>query len=67
MALRPVPWLVADGYVANYQEVLNQLPLILVTSTWVKDIYVRDGIAEDRIEVLPVGMRHGCVLSAAAR
>jgi alpha-maltose-1-phosphate synthase len=29
---RPVPWLVADGYIANYVDVLNSLPLILVTS-----------------------------------
>jgi hypothetical protein len=41
--IQGVPWLVADGYVANYQEVLNSLPLVLVTSHWVKDIYVRDG------------------------
>lgn len=51
----PVPWLVADGYIANYQEVLNELPLILVTSHWVKEMYVRDGIKADNIEVLPVG------------
>ena len=50
-----VPWLVADGYIANYQEVLNALPLILVTSNWVKEMYVRDGINGDKIEVLPVG------------
>jgi glycosyltransferase involved in cell wall biosynthesis len=50
-----VPWFVADGYVANYQEVLNDLPLMLVTSTWVKETYVRDGIRPDNIEVLPVG------------
>ena len=50
-----VPWLVADGYIANYQEVLNELPLILVTSNWVKEMYVRDGIHADTIEVLPVG------------
>jgi alpha-maltose-1-phosphate synthase len=52
---RPVPWLVADGYIAKYQEVLNDLPLILVTSNWVKEMYVRDGIRGDNIEVLPVG------------
>lgn len=50
-----VPWLVADGYIANYQDVLNELPLILVTSNWVKEMYVRDGISGNRIEVLPVG------------
>ncbi len=53
--IQAVPWLVADGYVANYQEVLNGLPLILVTSNWVKSTYVRDGLNEDNIEVLPVG------------
>lgn len=52
---QPVPWLVADGYIANYQDVLNTLPLILVTSNWVKEMYVRDGINGDKIEVLPVG------------
>ncbi|WP_286761669.1 glycosyltransferase family 4 protein [Salegentibacter sp. UBA1130] len=51
----PVPWLVADGYIANYQNVLNKLPLILVTSNWVKEMYVRDGINPENIEVLPVG------------
>ncbi|MCC5931330.1 MAG: glycosyltransferase family 4 protein [Cyclobacteriaceae bacterium] len=53
--VRAVPWLVADGYIANYQEVLNALPLILVTSNWVKEMYVRDGVSGDNIEVLPVG------------
>jgi starch synthase len=53
--VQPVPWLVADGYIANYQDVLNALPLILVTSNWVKEMYVRDGISGDNIEVLPVG------------
>jgi glycosyltransferase involved in cell wall biosynthesis len=53
--VQPVPWLVADGYIANYQEILNELPLILVTSNWVKEMYVRDGINADNIEVLPVG------------
>jgi len=51
----PVPWLVADGYMANYLEVLNALPLILVTSNWVKKVYVRDGLDAAKIEVLPVG------------
>ncbi len=53
--LRPVPWLVADGYLAEYQEVLNNLPLIFVTSRWVRSVYTRDGLAGGNIEVLPVG------------
>jgi len=54
--VRTVPWLVADGYVTNYLEVLNALPLILTTSQWVKDVYVRDGLSGENIEVLPVGV-----------
>jgi glycosyltransferase involved in cell wall biosynthesis len=53
--VQPVPWLVADGYIANYDEVLNALPLILVTSNWVKKVYTRDGLKADVMEVLPVG------------
>lgn len=53
--VKAVPWLVADGYIANYHEVLNALPLILVTSNWVKETYIRDGINPEHIEVLPVG------------
>jgi glycosyltransferase involved in cell wall biosynthesis len=53
--MQPLPWLVADGYVANYIEIINSLPLILVTSNWVKEVYIRDGIRKDIIEVLPVG------------
>lgn len=53
--VQPIPWLVADGYIANYQEILEELPLILVTSRWVKKMYMRDGLSGDNIEVLPVG------------
>jgi len=51
----PIPWLVADGYMANYQEILEDLPLILVTSNWVKKVYMRDGLSGKNIEVLHVG------------
>ena len=50
-----VPWLVADGFIAEYRDVLNALPLILVTSNWVKEVYIRDGVRGDNIAVLPVG------------
>jgi len=53
--IQPVPWLVADGFIANYRDVLNALPLILLTSSWVREVYIRDGIRDDILEVLPVG------------
>ena len=53
--VQPIPWLVADGYVANYHEQIEALPLVLVTSNWVKEVYERDGVKTDNFEVLPVG------------
>jgi glycosyltransferase involved in cell wall biosynthesis len=53
--IRAVPWILADGYVANYREVLDGMPLILVTSDWVRERYERDGIRGDHIVTLPVG------------
>ena len=50
-----IPWLVANGYVVNYRDTLSNLPLMLVTSQWVKEVYERDGIPGGNIEVLPVG------------
>lgn len=50
-----VPWLVADGYMANYREVLESLPLIFTTSKWVKKVYMRDGLGGGNMEILPVG------------
>jgi len=52
----PVPWLVADGWVANYQKVLSELPLVLVTSEWVKETYRRDGVDVKNFEVAYVGI-----------
>ncbi|MCJ7520894.1 MAG: glycosyltransferase family 4 protein [Dehalococcoidia bacterium] len=54
--VQPVPWLVADGFLANYQEIMEALPLILVTSEWVKSVFIRDGLNGHNIEVLPVGV-----------
>ena len=53
--VQAIPWLVADGYIANYREILEALPLILVTSSWVKKVYMRDGLSGKNIEVLHVG------------
>ena len=53
--VQAIPWLVVDGYLGGYRETLNALPLILVTSNWVKDVFSRDGLDSSKIEVLPVG------------
>ncbi len=53
--IRAVPWILADGYVANYRDVLDEMPLILVPSDWVRETFVRDGIRGDHAVTLPVG------------
>lgn len=53
--LKAVPWLLADGWVANYHETLASLPLALTTSQWVKETYQRDGVDVKNFEVLHVG------------
>ena len=53
--IRAVPWILADGYVANYRDVLDALPLILVTSDWVRETFMRDGIRGDHTVTLPIG------------
>jgi len=53
--MRAVPWILADGYVANYRAILDQMPLILVTSDWVRETFVRDGIRGDHTVTLPIG------------
>jgi len=50
-----VQWLVADGQIANYQHVINELPLLFVTSEWIKEMYIRNGLKPDNICVLAVG------------
>ncbi|HZX20182.1 MAG TPA: glycosyltransferase family 4 protein [archaeon] len=54
--ITPVPWLNADGWVANYHTILNELPLIFVTSNWVKETYKRDGVFNKNIFSMPIGI-----------
>jgi len=51
----PVPWFVADGWVANYQKTISELPLVFTTSTWVSSTYKRDGVDIKNFKVLPIG------------
>ncbi|RMD59894.1 glycosyltransferase [Candidatus Parcubacteria bacterium] len=53
--ITPVPWFVANGWVANYHRLISELPLVFVTSHWVKETYERDGVKTDNFVVLPIG------------
>ncbi len=52
----PVPWFVADGWVANYQEAISSLPLVFTTSNWVTDTYKRDGCNVKNFRTLHIGV-----------
>jgi len=51
----PIPWFVANGWVANYHKVLSDLPLVFTTSEWVKTTYKRDGVDVKNYHSLPIG------------
>lgn len=51
----PVPWFVANGWVANYHDVIGNLPLVFTTSDWVTDTYKRDGVDVKNFKTLPIG------------
>lgn len=53
--VKAVPWFNANGWVANYHDELNSLPLILATSNWVRSTYERDGVNPKNIHIAPVG------------
>lgn len=54
--ITPVPWLVADGWVADYHEEISGLPLVFVTSNWVKETYQRDGVDTKNFEISHIGI-----------
>lgn len=51
----PVPWFVANGWVANYHQQIGQLPLVFTTSDWVTSTYKRDGVDVNNFRTLPIG------------
>jgi len=52
----PVPWLVADGAVLNYQEKINRLRLIMATSKYCREVLIRDGINQKIVKVVYEGI-----------
>jgi alpha-maltose-1-phosphate synthase len=52
----PVPWFNADGWVANYHDDLEKLPLMFTTSEWVRQTYKRDGVNIDNMVPMHIGL-----------
>ncbi len=53
--ITPVPWFVANGWVANYHKLISELPLVFTTSNWVTETYKRDGVDTKNFMTLPIG------------
>lgn len=51
----PIPWFVANGWVANYHKAISDLPLVFTTSNWVTKTYKRDGVDTKNFQTLPIG------------
>ncbi len=54
--VEPVPWLLADGWVANYHEVIGSLPLVFTTSDWVRKTFERDGVSTKNFITAYIGL-----------
>jgi alpha-maltose-1-phosphate synthase len=54
--ITPVPWLNADGWVANYHKDLGELDLIFTTSEWVRQTYKRDGLDISNMVPMHIGI-----------
>lgn len=54
--IQPVPWLLADGWVANYHKEISSLPLVFTTSDWVTKTFTRDGVDTKNFVTLPIGL-----------
>jgi alpha-maltose-1-phosphate synthase len=54
--VKAVPWFNSDGWVANYQEEFNKLDLMFTTSSWVRDVYKRDGVDVSKIVPMHIGI-----------
>lgn len=54
--IEPVPWLLADGWVANYHKEIESLPLVFTTSDWVRKTFERDGVNTKNFVTAYVGL-----------
>lgn len=54
--IQPVPWLLADGWVANYHKIISELPLVFTTSDWVRKTFDRDGVNTKNFQTAYIGL-----------
>ncbi|MBI3588931.1 MAG: glycosyltransferase family 4 protein [Candidatus Liptonbacteria bacterium] len=54
--VQPVPWLLADGWVANHHKIISDLPLVFTTSDWVRKTFARDGVDTKNFQTLYIGV-----------
>jgi len=47
-----LPWLVSDDVVRGYVDDLNKLEIILTTSSYCRDVFIRDGIKAEKLRIM---------------
>lgn len=52
LGIKVLPWIVSDDLIDDYIEGYNQLDLILTTSNYCKNVFIRDGIKSEKIKIL---------------
>ncbi len=52
LGIKVLPWVVSDDLIDDHIEGYNQLDLILTTSNYCKEVFVRDGIKPEKIKIL---------------
>lgn len=53
LGLISIPWIVSDEEINEYKDEYNKLDLILTTSNFSRNVFIRDGIRQDLLKVLP--------------
>lgn len=50
------PWIVSDDRVFDYVEEINKCPVVSTTSNYCKNIFKRDGVRTDTMQIIPEGI-----------
>jgi len=53
LGFKVLPWIVSDDVIERYIDEYNQLELVATPSNYCENVFVRDGIKEEIIEIMP--------------
>jgi len=53
LGYKTIPWIVSDGKIDQFIHEYNELSLILTTSQYCEEVFVRDGIKKEILKIVP--------------